>query len=120
MPTTTEVRLAIMLGGGSAVAFVLVAALQLLVDPASASLVLPVAVAVIELGVVAGLWKGVRPARIGGMAVFLLFGLVHLLVVLGPTPVWVRLASAVIAAAHVFVAVLLNTRPARDHFSGAS
>jgi hypothetical protein len=72
----------------------------------------PVVVTVLELVVAAGLVVGFRPARITAIIVFLLLSLLHLLTTLNTGPVWVRVVSGVLSAAHVYGVVLLNTAPA--------
>ncbi|MFI9816438.1 hypothetical protein [Saccharothrix variisporea] len=79
----------------------------------------PLVVLVLELVAVAGLIARFRPARLTAVLIYGLIGLVHLLAVLAEGPVWVRVLSAVLSALHVFGMVLLNMKPAREHFGGA-
>ena len=113
-----EARVAILIGTAGALAFVLMGLVQAQVEADSSWLRFPVVVAVLELLAVAGLAAGARPARLTAACLFGLVGLIHLLAVLNNGPVWLRVLSGVLSAAHVFAVVLLNTRPARLHYSG--
>jgi hypothetical protein len=113
-----EAHLAILIGAVGALVFVLMGLIQWQVDADSSWIRFPVIVAVLELLAVAGLVAGLRPARLTAACVFGLVALVHLLAVLNVGPVWVRVLSGLLSAAHVFGIVLLNTRPARLHFLG--
>jgi hypothetical protein len=113
-----EARLATLIGAAGALVFVLMGLIQAQVEGDSALLRFPVVVAVLELLVVGGLAAGLRPARLTAAVLFGLVALVHLLVVLNDGPVWLRLLSGLLSAAHVFAVVLLNTRPARFHYLG--
>ncbi|GGP49294.1 hypothetical protein [Saccharothrix coeruleofusca] len=115
---TPEIHLACLLGALCATGFLLVGVVQWQVESDSSWIRFPALVAVLELLVVAGLATGVRQARPAGLAVFALGALAHLLTVLGQGPVWLRVVAALLSALHVFVVVLLNTKPAREHFGG--
>jgi hypothetical protein len=114
-----EVRLAVglLVGGG-----LLFLAMGLLRIPSEGSagglLMLPLLQLALAIGVAGGLWLGMRPARITGVVLALLAALVHLMIVLAPVPIWARIASGLIAISQVYVAVLLNTKPALDHSPG--
>ncbi len=114
----TEAFLAVLIGAAGALAFVLMGLVQWQVEGDSTWLRFPVVVAVLELLAVGGLVAGVRPARLTAALVFALVALIHLLAVLNQGPVWIRVLSGVLSAAHVFAVVMLNTEPARTHFLG--
>jgi hypothetical protein len=113
-----EVRLAVLVGAVGALAFVLEGLLRWQFEGDSAFIKFPVIVAVLELVAVGGLIARFRAARLTTAFFFGLVGLIHLLALLNMGPLWVRVVSGVLSAAHVFGIVLLNTRPARLHFRG--
>ena len=114
----TEARLATLIGAAGGLVFVLMGLIQWQVEDDSAWIKFPVIVAVLELLAVGGLVAGLRAARLTAASVFGLVALIHLLAVLNQGPVWIRVLSGVLSAAHVFAVVLLNTKPARIHFFG--
>jgi hypothetical protein len=114
----TEVFIATVIGAAGALAFALMGLVQWQVEGDSVLIKFPVIVAALGLLAVGGLVTRLRPARLTAACVFGLVALVHLLAVLNDVPVWIRVASGVLSAAHVFAVVLLNTRPARLHFLG--
>ncbi|MGH3860223.1 hypothetical protein [Actinokineospora sp.] len=75
----------------------------------------PVVLAVIAAIAVAAMWTRVRVAALVAVG---LLALVHTVITLGALPWWVRVASGVLAAAHMYVVILLLTGPARAHFTG--
>ena len=107
-----EVLIASVVAAGGALAFLLVGVIRWQVDGDAGWVRFPVIVAVLELVVAAGLMVGFRPARITAIILFLLLSLLHLLATLNTGPVWVRVVSGVLSAAHVYGVVLLNTAPA--------
>ncbi|MEU5692597.1 hypothetical protein [Actinosynnema sp. NPDC020468] len=114
-----EVFAAIVVGAASALAFVLEGLVRWQADGDPGWIRFPVIVAVLELLAVAALLTRARAARLGATVVFVLVGLIHLLATLNDGPVWVRVLSGVLSAAHVFGLVLLNTRPSLEHFGGS-
>jgi hypothetical protein len=114
----TEARLATLIGAVGALTFVLMGLIQWQVEDDATWIRFPVVVAVLELLAVGGLVAGLRPARLTAAFVFGLVALIHLLAVLNQGPVWLRVLSGLLSAAHIFAVVLLNTRPARIHFLG--
>ncbi|MCE6993850.1 hypothetical protein LZG04_03350 [Saccharothrix sp. S26] len=114
----TEAFLAILIGAAGGLVFVLMGLVQWQVEGDSAWIRFPVIVAVLELLAVGGLVAGLRPARLTAAFVFGLVALIHLLAVLNQGPVWIRVLSGLLSAAHVFAVVMLNTKPARIHFLG--
>jgi hypothetical protein len=114
----TEVFLATLVGAAGGLVFVLMGLIQWQVEDDSTWIRFPVIVAVLELLAVGGLVAGLRPARLTAAFLFGLVALVHLLAVLNQGPVWIRVLSGVLSAAHVFAVVMLNTKPARIHFLG--
>ncbi|WP_433263611.1 hypothetical protein ACQPZF_32695 [Actinosynnema sp. CS-041913] len=113
-----EVRLAALIGAAGGLLFVLEGLIRWQLDGDGAVVKFPLIVLVLELLAVGGLLARFRPARLTAAFVYGLVGLIHLLAVLNQGPVWVRLLSGVLSAAHIFAVVLLNTRPARLHFGG--
>ncbi|MFE9749124.1 hypothetical protein ACFYOT_29800 [Saccharothrix saharensis] len=114
----TEAFLATLVGAAGGLAFVLMGLVQWQVEDDPTWIRFPVIVAVLELLAVGGLVAGLRPARLTAAFVFGLVALIHLLAVLNQGPVWIRVLSGVLSAAHVFAVVMLNTKPARIHFLG--
>ncbi|MEV8436662.1 hypothetical protein AB0425_04760 [Actinosynnema sp. NPDC051121] len=114
----TEAFLATLIGAAGGLAFVLMGLVQWQVEDDPTWIRFPVIVAVLELLAVGGLLAGLRPARLTAAFVFALVALIHLLAVLNQGPVWIRVVSGVLSAAHVFAVVMLNTKPARIHFLG--
>jgi hypothetical protein len=113
-----EIRLAAALLVGGAVLFMLMALLRAPLEDISADenlFLVPVLQLAIGLGVAGGLWLGKRAARLSGLVLALLFALLHLSVALQGFALWVRIVSGLIAATQIYVAVLLNTRPALEH-----
>jgi hypothetical protein len=111
-PTEIRVAAALLFGGG--LLFQLVGLLRLLLEGGTAEsfLLVPTLQLVVALGVAGGLLRGLRSARLFGVVFVLLFALLHTFIALQPFALWVRIAGGVLAIAHVYVAVLLNTRPA--------
>ncbi|MFJ6672638.1 hypothetical protein ACIQMJ_16135 [Actinosynnema sp. NPDC091369] len=114
----TEAFLAILIGAAGGLAFVFMGLVQWQVEDDPTWIKFPVIVAVLELLAVGGLVAGLRPARLTAAFLFGLVALIHLLAVLNQGPVWIRVLSGVLSAAHVFAVVMLNTKPARIHFLG--
>ena len=110
-----EVLIASVVAGAGALLFLLVGVIRWQVDGDAGWVRFPLIVAVLELVIAGGLMVGFRPARITAIIVFLLLGLLHLLATLNTGPVWVRVVSGVLSAAHVYGVVLLNTAPALVH-----
>ncbi|MFI9009765.1 hypothetical protein ACIGNX_21285 [Actinosynnema sp. NPDC053489] len=114
----TEAFLATLIGAVGGLVFVLMGLVQWQVEDDPTWVRFPVIVAVLELLAVGGLVAGWRPARLTAAFVFGLVALIHLLAVLNQGPVWLRVLSGLLSAAHVFAVVLLNTKPARLYFFG--
>ena len=76
---------------------------------------LPIGAAIIALAVCVGLYVRLRFARTIGLVVAFALAVLHLLVALSNGPWWVRVVAGVLAAAHVYAAVLLSTLPAREY-----
>jgi hypothetical protein len=114
-----EVRLAAVLLVGGGLVFLAVGLVRIPSEGADGGLLMPPLLQlVLAVGVAGGLLHGMRSARLAGMLLALVAGLVHSVIALGPIPFWARAVSAVIAASQVYVAVLLNTRPALQHSPG--
>ncbi|NUT50910.1 MAG: hypothetical protein HOV94_26930 [Saccharothrix sp.] len=116
--TPVEVFLATLLGAAGALVFVLMGLIQWQVEDDPTWIKFPLIVGVLELLAVGGLVARFRPARLTAAFVFGLVALIHLLAVLNQGPVWIRVVSGLLSAAHVFAVVMLNTKPARLHFLG--
>jgi len=115
-----EIRLAAWLLFTGGVLFVLVDLIRLATEGGdNEAFVLPLLQLVIALGIAGGLLRGMRLARLVGLLFALTVALLHTLIAMQPYPLWVRIAAGVIAASQVYVAVLLNTRPAVLHTGGA-
>ncbi|PSL57965.1 hypothetical protein B0I31_101179 [Saccharothrix carnea] len=113
-----EVFLATVIGAVGALVFALMGLIQWQVQDDPVAFKFPVIVAVLGLLAVGGLVAGPRPARLIAAFVFGLVALIHLLAVLNQVPVWIRVLSGLLSAAHIFAVVMLNTKPARIHFLG--
>jgi hypothetical protein len=107
-----EVLISSVVAAAGALLFLLVGVVKWQIDGDAGWVQFPVIVAVLELVVAAGLMVGFRPARITAIILFLLLALVHLLATLNGGPVWARVVTGVLSAAHVYGVVLLNTAPA--------
>lgn len=113
-----EVRLAMLITGGAALVFLVVAIIRQLTEGGAGLLLVPiylVVLAVIAIGLL--IWRPRNVQLVFGIAV-LLPVLLHLLVVLGNQVWWLRVLSGVLAAAYVYSLVLVNTKPARMHLAG--
>jgi hypothetical protein len=114
----TEIRLAAALLVAGGLVFVLMDLLRMLVESggpaqgAARPFLLPLLQLAIGIGVAGGLICGMRLARYAGMLVALTFALMHMVFALQPLPPWIRVMAGLVAASQVYVAVLLNTRPA--------
>ena len=76
---------------------------------------LPIGAGILAVAVCVGLVLRLRFARTVTMIVMGLFALVHLLIALDGGPWWIRLVSGLLCAAYIYVAVLVNTEPARHY-----
>ncbi|UVS80877.1 PGF-CTERM sorting domain-containing protein [Actinokineospora sp. UTMC 2448] len=113
MSRPLEIRVPIAVFVAGAVLFVGAGALR-----DAAALTFPVIVAVIGLLAAAGL---VARWHSGGMAAFVAAGLIalaHMLIALGDVHWGFRVLSGVLAAAHIYAAILVLTKPAREHLQG--
>jgi hypothetical protein len=106
-----EVRLSAVIVGAAAAMFLGLAFLR--EDPGV--LRFPVVLVVIAALAIAAMWTRLRPVALVAAG---LLALAHTVIALGALPWWVRVSSGVLAAAHVYVVILLLTGPARAHFSG--
>jgi hypothetical protein len=110
-----EVFVSALVAAGGGLLFVIMGLVRWQGDGDAGWVKFPAVVAVLELVIAAGLVVGFRPARVTGIMVFAVFALVHLIVTLNDGPLWIRIVSGVLSAAHVYGVVLLNTGPAREH-----
>ncbi|MBC6447775.1 hypothetical protein [Actinokineospora xionganensis] len=78
----------------------------------------PLVLAVIAAVALAAMWTRLRAARLIAVVAVGLLALAHTVIALGALPWWVRVSSGLLAAAHVYVVILLLTGPARAHFTG--
>ena len=113
MKRPLEIRVALLVFAVGAVVFVTVGALR---DPGS--LTLPIILAVLAGLAGAGLWVRWHAAPTAAFVVAGLIALVHMLIALDPEHWAFRVLSGVLAAAHVYAAVLVLTKPAREHIQG--
>jgi len=115
-----EIRLAgwLLVTGG--LLFVLVDLIRVVTEDGTDDQVflVPLLQLVVAVGIAGGLLRGMRSARLFGVVFVLAVALLHMSIVLQPFPLWVRIAAGVVAASQVYVAVLLNTRPALQHTGG--
>lgn len=112
-----EIRVVVAILAGCALAFLLLGVVRQAADPGS--LRFPIALLVVAFAAVGGLVARLRFARGAALVAAVLLALAHLLIALGDLPWWVRVASGLIAAAHVYAFVLLMTQPARKHLDPA-
>lgn len=115
LPVEIKAAIGLLIGGG--VVFVLTDLLWLALEGGSTAqlLLVPLLQLGIGIGISGGLVRGSRVARYAGLLAALTFALFHMLFALQAAPVWIRIVTALIAASQVYVAVLLNTRPALEH-----
>lgn len=118
MRAPLEVRLAAALLAGSALLFLLTALLRLLDEGGTGWLQLPLLQLAVAIGVAGGVLTGVRLARLAGIVIALLGGLLHMVLALQPAPWWARVVSGLVALVLVYVAVLLNTKSAVEFCGG--
>jgi hypothetical protein len=114
-PMPREIALSLLVLGGGAVLFLALAALRLAGEGGGDLLRLPTVLMIMAVAVCAGLVFRLRFARVVSIVVTLLVAAIYLLLTLGDGPPWVRLISGVLAAAHVYVLVMVNTEPARRY-----
>lgn len=84
------------------------------------SVILPAPVAVISLGLGAGLLGGIRPVRIPALLWTVLAALLYAAFALLASEIWLAVLCGVLAAAHVYSLVLQITLPARRHMGSAT
>ncbi|MFC0545252.1 hypothetical protein [Kutzneria chonburiensis] len=84
------------------------------------SIILPAPVAVISLGLGAGLLGGIRPVRIPALLWTVLCALLYASFALLAIEVWIAVLSGILAAAHVYSLVLQITLPARRHMGSTT
>ena len=118
MRAPMELRLAAALLTGSALLFLLTALVRMLDEGGGGWLQLPLLQLAVAIGVAGGVLSGIRLARIVGIGVALLGGLLHMVLVLEPAPWWARAVSGLLAIVQIYVAVLLNTKPAVEFTGG--
>jgi hypothetical protein len=114
-----EVFVPALVAVGGALLFLIMGLVRWQVDGDATWLRFPAVIAVLELVAAAGLVVGFKPARVTGIFVFGILALLYLLVTLNEGPLWTRIVSGVLSAAHVYGVVLLNTGPAREHLGGS-
>ena len=119
MRAPVELRLAAALMTGSALLFLLTALARMLGEDGGGWLQLPLLQLAVAIGVAGGVLTGFRLARLAGIVVALLGGLLHMVLALQPAPWWARVVSGLLAIVHIYVAVLLNTKPAVEYCGGA-
>lgn len=114
LPVEIRVAVGLLIGGG--LLFVAADLLWLALEgSASQLLVVPLLQLAIGAGVAGGLIRGSRIARYVGLLFVLTFAMFHMLFALQAGPIWIKVVTGVIAASLVYVAVLLNTKPALVH-----
>jgi hypothetical protein len=110
MNAPLEVKVAAGVTGLGAILFVLVSLAR-----GADTLRLPIGVAIVAVAVCVGLLVRLRFARTITMVVVSVFAVLHLLIALSDGPWWVRVVSGVLTAGYLYVAVLVNTEPARQY-----
>jgi hypothetical protein len=76
---------------------------------------LPIGMGILAIAVTTGLLLRLRFVRTITMVVVAIYAVLHLLIALGNGPWWVRVISGLLCAAYIYVAVLVNTEPARQY-----
>lgn len=115
-----EIRLAAWLLVAGGLLFVLVDLIRAVTEEGDEdAFLVPLLQLLIAVGLAGGLLRGVRLARLLGVLFALTAALLHTLIAMQSYPLWVRIMSGLLAASQVYVAVLLNTRPALLHTGGA-
>lgn len=118
-PMPREIALSLLMVGGGAVIFLTVAALRVAVEGGSDLLRLPTLIVTGAVAVCAGLVFRLRFARVASIVVTTLAATIYLLVAISDGPWWVRVIAGLLAAAHVYVLVIVNTGPARKYLGEA-
>ncbi|PPK67618.1 hypothetical protein CLV40_107284 [Actinokineospora auranticolor] len=80
----------------------------------------PVGMGVIGLLGAVSVFVGLTRARIPVIVFTVLAAVAHTTFAFGGLPVWYRVASGILAAAHVYAAVLLLTKPAAEYLKGTT
>ncbi|HEY0639662.1 MAG TPA: hypothetical protein VGD67_18600 [Pseudonocardiaceae bacterium] len=116
-PVEIKAAAGLLVGGGAlfVITDLVLAAVE---EDTSALLLVPLLQLGIGIGIAGGLLRGSRIARYAGLLFALTFALLHMLFALQGVALWIRIVTGVIAASQVYVAVLLNTRPALLHTGG--
>jgi hypothetical protein len=115
-----EIRLACWLLVTGGLVFVLVDVVRAATeDGDQQAFLVPLLQLLVAVGIAGGLLRGLRLARLLGLLFVLTVALLHTLIAMQPYPLWVRILTGLIAASQVYVAVLLNTKPALQYTGGA-
>jgi hypothetical protein len=116
----TEIKVAaLVLAGGGLVFLLTFLVLGIQADDLG-SIILPAPVAVISLGLGAGLLGGVRPVRVPALLWTVLCALLYASFALLAVDVWIAVLSGMLAAAHIYSLVMQITLPARRHMGSAT
>jgi hypothetical protein len=111
-----EIRLAALVSGVGGLLFLTGALAWGLQVPDLSVATVPGVDAVVGLVLGAGLLAGLRFARMPALVWAGLMAMLQAVLALGYAPVWLRVLCGFLAAAHVYLLVLLNTAPARSYF----
>ena len=115
-----EIKLASLVLAGGGLVFLLTFLVLGIQAGDLGSVILPGPVAVISLGLGAGLLAGVRPVRVPALLWTVLVALLQAAFAVLATEVWLAVLSGILAAAHVYALVLQITLPARRHMGSAT
>jgi len=113
-----EIRLIAVVFGVGGLLFVSGALVWAAVIQDFAVVTVPVADALVGLAAAACLVTGLWLVRWPAMVWATLVAVVQAVLALGAAPVWLRALCGLLAVAHVYALVLLNTAPARAHLGG--
>jgi hypothetical protein len=119
-PAPLEIKVASLILAGGGLLFLLTFLVLGIQAGDLGSVILPAPVAVISLGLGAGLLAGVRPVRIPALLWTVLVAILYAAFALLAFDVWLAVLSGVLAAAHVYALVLQITLPARRHMGSAT
>jgi hypothetical protein len=116
-PTRTQfdVRVCAALIGGAGVIWLVESLFRLSGQPTNI-IVVPIIALVLEAAAAVVVVTGNRVLRPGALVITVLGALLHMVILLGDTPIWTRIVSGILAAAQIYALVLLNTKPIREHF----
>lgn len=111
-----DVWLGALLVAAPGVVFLVESLIRAFTEGGDGILALPVVLLVLEGGAAVAVLTGTRWARPLVLILVILAALLHMVIALGEGLLWTRMVSAILAVSQVYVLVVLNTKPVREHF----